>query len=101
MYIFAEFNKKNLYNYAPDLACKWRDIGIQLLKDKHDNALNVIEMNHKGNTEECYKKMIDKWLDTDKNANWSQIIKALEASSVSLNALADKIKKVTEGTYVV
>ena len=41
--------------------------------------------------------MIDKWLKTDEKANWSQLIKALKMPSVSLNALANKIKKVTEG----
>ena len=99
MYIFAEFDKKNLYNYAPDFACKWRDIGIQLLKDKYHNALDVIEADHKGNTEECCKKMIDKWWQTDQKANWSQLIKALKTQSVSLNKLANEIKMVTEGNY--
>ena len=100
MYIFPEFNRKNVYNYIPDFAHKWKDIGIQLLKDKHHNALNLIELDHQGNAEECCKKMINKWLETDQKVNWSQLLKALKTSSVSLNALANEIKKDTEGNYI-
>ena len=45
--------------------------------------------------------MIDKWLETDKNANWSQLIKALNTESVSLNTLANEIKKITKGTDLI
>ena len=94
---FAVFDKKNLYNYAPRFACKWKDIGIQLLKTRHHSALDLIEADHKGNTEECCKRMINKWLETDKNASWSQLIKALNKESVSLNTLANEIKKFAKG----
>ena len=97
VHFITEFNKKNLYNYVPRFAQKWKDIGIHLLKTKHQNALNVIEVNHIGDAEGCCKEMISKWMETDKNANWDQLIKALKATSVSLNALANEIKKNIEG----
>lgn len=94
---FVEFTKKNLYNYVPDLAHKWKDIGIQLLNQRYQSTLEVIEINHKHDAAECCKKMIDKWLDTDKEANWNRLIKALKKASVSLITLADKIKRNTKG----
>ena len=97
IHVFTEFNKKKLYTYVPELACKWKDIGIQLLQAKHHNALHIIEVNHKGDIETCCREMIDKWLETAKNPKWCQLIKALQRASVSLNTLADKIKRVTKG----
>ena len=100
MHFIAEFNRKNLYNYVPKFAHKWKDIGIQLLKAKHQNALDVIEMNNKANVEECCKRMIDKWLNTDKNAKWDQLIKALKRTGVSLITLANEIKESVKGNFL-
>ena len=94
---FAGLDIKNLYNYVPKFVHKWKDIGIQLLKNEHHSALTLIEADHKGNTEECCKKMIDKWLETVQNASWFQLIKALNTESVSLNVLANEIKKFAKG----
>ena len=98
---FAGLDIKNLYNYVPKFAFKWKDIGIQLLNTQHHSALNNIEADHKGNTEECCKRMIAKWLETEQNASWSQLIKALNKKSVSLNALANKIKKFAIGNDLI
>ena len=97
MCIISGCNQKNLYNYVPKFACKWRDVGIQLLKARYHNALDIIERNCRYDVEECCKKMIDKWLETDKNAKWSQLIKALVEASVSLITLANEIKESTKG----
>ena len=97
IHFITECDKKNLYNYVPKFAHKWTDVGIHLLKTKYQNALYVIEMNHKGDAEGCCKKMIDKWQETDENANWDQLIKALKETSVGLITLANEIKENTEG----
>ena len=101
MRVITEFSKKNLYKYVPKFACKWRDVGIQLLKATHQHALNVIERNSGNDVEECCKRMIDKWLETDKNAKWIQLIKALKSASVSLITLANEIKESTKGNWFV
>ena len=42
---------------------------------------------------ECCRKMFIKWLETDKGANWEQLITALQSPGVQLNCLSEQIEK--------
>ena len=41
--------------------------------------------------------MFKKWLDTQENASWDQLLRALRSKSVQLNTLANKIENMLIG----
>ena len=83
---------------VPSVADKWRDIGVHLLHPAliKDRALEVIAANHPHSVEGCCKSMFMKWLDTRKDANWSQLIEAIKA--IGLRNVASKLEKGLPGT---
>ena len=80
---------------VPSVTIKWKALGEVLLhRDIVETGyLEIIEKNNPNNLEECCKKMFIKWLETDKDASWEQLITALQSSAVQLNTLAEQIKK--------
>ena len=86
---------KDLYDHVlRDVACKWKDLGVQLLRSDQHTELDIIEKNHPRDVVECCKCVLKKWLDTTPNATWSQLISALKSSSIQLDYLATQIEKV-------
>ena len=85
---------------VPTVAPKWRDLGIQLLDSEQQKYLNTIHANHPNNVEECCKLMFAKWLDTETNASWNQLIEALKSPSLDLLQLAKEIEQNLLGTSV-
>ena len=81
---------KDLYDHVvPKVADKWRDIGVQLLDPTiNDRVLDIIVANHPHSVEECCKCVFEKWLNTKKDASWSQLIK-----TIGLNSLASQLEK--------
>ena len=74
---------------SPD---KWRDLGIELIPGEQNvKKLNEIKVNHQHNVTQCCSAMFDLWRQTQPNANWNQLIKALKV--VQLNVLAADIEK--------
>ena len=49
------------------------------------------------NTKESCRKMFKKWLESQENASWDQLLKALRSRSVQLNTLAKKIENMLVG----
>ena len=85
---------KDLYDHVvPSVADKWKDIGVHLLHPTLINkrVLEVIAADHPHSVEECCKTMFDKWLDNQKDASWSQLIKAI--NNVGLNSLASQLQE--------
>ena len=88
----------------PFVALKWNDLGgILLHNDIVDSGyLERIEKDNPKNIEECCRKMLIKWLETDKDASWEQLITALQSSSIQLKFLAERIKrKLQKGESIV
>ena len=75
------------------IAPQWYDLGIQLLDDEGAEKLDVIQSDHKGDSEKCCTAMFKYWRKVDKTASWNKLITALE--HVSHVTLAAKIKKMT------
>ena len=70
---------------------KWHDLGLELLEQEDEDALDEIEANYRNNTSECCKKMFQLWLRKySDNATWLQLIRALR--NVDLNTLANKVE---------
>ena len=78
---------------VPFVADKWRDIGVRLLPPTlvDNRVLEVIAADHPHSVEDCCKGMFDKWLETQKDASWNQLIEAINA--IELCSIASKLKK--------
>ena len=77
----------------PSVADKWRDIGVHLLHPTliRNRALEVIAADHPHSVEECCKSMFEKWLNTQKDASWNQLVEAIKA--IELHAFASTLEK--------
>ena len=82
---------------VPLVADKWRDIGVHLLHPTiiDDRVLDVIEADHPHSVEGYCKSMFEKWLETQKDANWKQLLRAIK--SIELHHIADKLEKYLQG----
>ena len=89
---------------VPSVAIKWKALGEVLLH--HDivetGYLEITETNNPKDVVECCKQVFIKWLETDKDASWEQLITALQSSGVQFNFIAEQIKKnLQEGETIV
>ena len=77
------------------VAAKWKDVGEVLLLSGvlEAGCLEIIEKDNPSNVTECCRQMFIKWLETDKDASWEQLLMALQSPAVQLNSLAEQIKK--------
>ena len=75
------------------IADKWYDIGLELLEQKDERAVNVIKKNNAGNIIECCMEMLELWLNKKPDATWNQLIEALKAPGIELNSAASEIEK--------
>ena len=73
-------------------ACKWKEIGVQLLPSDQENEIQNIEDNFHGNVK-CFQRCLWIWLTTDTDATWDKLIEALRCRSVSLYVLANELEQ--------
>ena len=90
---------RDLYDHVvPSVADKWRDLGVKLLHPTQieQRVLEVIAADHPHSVENCCKSMFEKWLNTQEDASWQQLLEALH--TMQLNYLAEQIdNKLTKG----
>ena len=55
----------------------------------------MIAADHPHSVQECCKNMFEKWLETQENANWKQILEAIK--NIELYHIADKLEKYLQG----
>ena len=79
----------NYYIFNTIIAAHWKDLGIELLKQNYVHELTNIEVNY-CDVKICCREMFNYWLQVDCNANWNQLISALD--KINLKALAKKIR---------
>ena len=58
------------------LTTKWYDIGLELL-DSDTATLDLIKKNNPMDADECCTEMFKKWLESNSDASWDQLIDAL------------------------
>ena len=75
------------------IANRWYDIGLELLEQKDEKAVNIIKKNNAGNITECCIEMLELWLNRQSNATWNQLIDALKAPGIELNMQHLKLKE--------
>ena len=92
---------KDLYDHVVmNVATKWRDLGVHLLRTDQEKLLDIIEADCRNNVANCCKRLFRKWLDTSTNATWNELIKALKSPTVQLDYVASQLDKmliITEG----
>jgi len=54
-----------------DVAAKWRDLGVHLLRSDQEKLLDIIEVDHPGDAVGCCKCLFEKWLRTAEDATWN------------------------------
>ena len=79
------------------MADKWRDLGVKLLEPSliDRRVLEVIAADHPHSVEGCCKNMFEKWLTTQVDPSWNQLIEALK--SIGLNYIASQIEESLQG----
>ena len=75
-----------------NVAEKWKELGVQLLRSDQENVLNIIVADHPNDVVSCCKCVLKKWLDTTTDATWNQLITALKSPSVQLDYLASQLE---------
>ena len=76
-----------------NVAAKWRDLGVQLLRPDQETMLDIIAANHPHDVVSCCKRVLEKWLDTTTDATWNELIRALRSPSVQLDYLARQLEQ--------
>ena len=91
---FDQPQLKDLYEHVvPSVADKWWDMGVHLLHPTliDGRALEVIAADHSHRVEECCKSMFKRWLETQRDASWNQLLEAIR--SIGLPSLASNLEK--------
>ena len=84
---------RDLYDQVvPSVADMWRDLGVRLLDPSllDQRVLEVIAADHPHSVEDCCKSVFEKWLNTQEDASWQQLLEALK--SVQLDYLSSQIE---------
>lgn len=87
---------KDLYDHVLiNVAGKWRDLGVQLLRPDQERMLDIIAADHPRDVVSCCKCVFKKWLEltTADYATWNQLIKALRSPSIQLDDLASQLEQ--------
>ena len=84
----------DLYNLVVNnVADKWRDLGVQLLRPDQEKFLDIIAADHPHDVVSCCKCVLKKWLDTTTDATWNELIRALRSRNVQLDYLAGQLEQ--------
>jgi len=73
---------------AAGVATRWYDLGVELL-DSNTAVLDVIQSDHQSDNARC-SKMFKAWLETKPDANWSQLVTAL--NNIGLKTAAENVQ---------
>ena len=75
----------------PRVATYWYKLGVELYKNSDVPQLNAIQGQFQTDFARACSEMFKYWLRTYPNATWSELIKALRAPGLQLNAFALEI----------
>ena len=67
---------------------EWKKLGVQL--DISGTKIKVIDVNNRGQVEECIIAMVEFWLESDTSCSWMKLVDALNTCDQSV--LAENIK---------
>ena len=76
-----------------NVADKWRDLGVQLLRPDQEKLLDIIATDYPHDVVSCCKCVLKKWLDTTTDATWNELTRALRSPSVQLDYFAGQLEQ--------
>ena len=76
-----------------NVAKKWKELGVQLLRSNQTNQLDIIAANHPQDVVRCCKCVLEKWLETNTGATWNQLIEVLKGPGVQLDYFAGELEQ--------
>ena len=80
-----------------DIVTRWRDLGLELVDS--NRLLRMIEADNPNNVKTCCRVMFEKWLEKTPDANWNQLVTAL--NNIEMTTAADAVSKLFKsGNYV-
>ena len=80
----------------PLVATRWYDLGLELLETKYAmTKLEIIQADNRNDVSKCCTQMFKKWLETQTDASWSQLVQAVK--SIELNDVAASIEQFIQG----
>ena len=82
-----------MIHVIPSVAAKWYQLGVLLLDSNCENELNTIEADTRNDAETCCRKMFSRWLNTDEQASWDRLIRALRRRHIQMNNVANDIEQ--------
>ena len=78
-----------------DIATKWHELGPVLI-DSY-SVIRRIEADHRNDVTTCCRVMFEKWLERTPDANWDQLVAAL--NEIDMKTAADVIsRQLTSGS---
>ena len=80
-----------VYDSTKEVCHKWKDVGDELKVDYI--SLKSIEERCKNIPEDCYRELLQKWIQSKGDANWTKLIKAFRNRTVEFKYLSDRLEK--------
>ena len=80
-----------VYDSTKEVCHKWKDVGDELGID--DTSLKSIEVRCRNIPEDCYRELLQNWIQSTGDANWEKLIQALKNRTVEFNHLSNKLEK--------
>ena len=85
---------KDLHRYVVNKAApEWRYLGYALLPHKQHPVIDSIAASHPGDVATCCMRVLERWLDTDADPTWNQLISALKVGARGLPHLANYLEQ--------
>jgi len=84
----------------PDVATKWYEVGVMLLKPEQEKQLHQIKSNYGNDVKKCCLEMFSYWRQTHPEANWHNLVAALKSPGVELQVVAADIEKKFTGNVI-
>ena len=80
-----------VYDSTKEVCPKWKDVGDELEVDFI--SLKSIEERCRDKPEDCYRELLQKWIQSKGDANWMKLINALRNRAVEFKYLSDRLEK--------
>ena len=74
-----------------NVAQKWHELGVQLLRSDQTNELDIIAANHPQDVVDCCKCVLKIWLESSVGATWNQLIEILKR--IQLDYFASELEQ--------
>jgi hypothetical protein len=86
-----------VYDSTKEVCHKWRDVGDELKVDY--TSLKSIEERCRNVPEDCYRELLQKWIQSQDDANRMKLIKAFRSCAIEFKHLSNRLEKGKQGFF--